>query len=119
MGRFKIKHKAIKPKPIKKVDSMRDASGRTLKAGQIVELPHTGMLRGQIVAVQESVITQPGRQPAPPHVIVQVHIPRMVQDALGTIPMLYVVEDVEAVEQAAQMAQAGQEQSRPSLVVPD
>jgi hypothetical protein len=76
---------------------MNDATGKKIELGQIVEIQLLGMMRGQIIQVNESVIALPGRPPMPPHVIVNFQAPVFLNGPTPNLPRIYIVDEAPKV----------------------
>src|SRR5262245_29498990 len=73
---------------------MNDTTGKQLKLGQIVDLQLIGMFRGTIVQINEStIVTRPGVPPTPPHIIIDVQIPKFIAGPSPELQCIYVVQD--------------------------
>lgn len=69
---------------------MNDTRGQPLEVGQIVDIQLIGMFRGTVIAVNQNSLAIPGSQPMPPHVIVDIQVPRFIQGSQD-LQCIYIV----------------------------
>ncbi len=73
---------------------MKDATGRELVRGQLVDIPMTGMQKGIVLDVRERAsIMVPGQPPAPPSVIIQI-IMNLPATPMNTQPVVYITGEL-------------------------
>ena len=71
----------------------KDATGRELIPGQLVDLQLLGMFHAIVVNVIEAPrVLAPGQQPFPPRIILQIMLEQMANQD-GQFPVLYIVKD--------------------------
>ncbi len=73
---------------------IKDATGRELKIGQLVELPLIGMCRAFVVNIIEAPrVLALGQQTFAPRVILQVMVENIADATTGEVPNVYVIKD--------------------------